>query len=283
MPNQRPDDMTAGTFRTPGAVFPQLIGPPIGTTAAPPAPAPAAVCPTCHGATYLRRDVPVGHPGFGELVACTCRLAAQTQQDQADLYALSNLGSYRSRTFDMFQPRPELTAARAAAQTFADRPQGWLVLCGGYGVGKTHLAGAIANATLTNGTRTYFAVVPDLLDHLRATFAPTSAVAFDDRFEMIRTIELLILDDLGTENPTSWVREKMYQLINHRWIAGLPTVITTNVPFERMDPRIVSRLRDQDLCQVLVITARDYRQRSQQGTDWTARPPANPSPGERHS
>ena len=65
-----------------------------------------------------------------------------------------------------------------------------------------------------------FVVVPDLLDHLRATFSPTSTVSYDRRFEEIRTTPLLVLDDLGTQAMTPWAREKLYQLFNHRYNAG---------------------------------------------------------------
>lgn len=54
---------------------------------------------------------------------------------------------------------------------FAEKPQGWIVLAGTYGCGKTHLAAAIANAVATrneNEVEAMFVVVPDLLDHLRA-------------------------------------------------------------------------------------------------------------------
>ena len=66
---------------------------------------------------------------------------------------------------------------------YAANPEGWLVLTGEYGCGKTHLAAAIANQRAASGEPVLFIVVPDLLDHLRATFGPASQVRFDKRFE----------------------------------------------------------------------------------------------------
>jgi DNA replication protein DnaC len=101
-------------------------------------------------------------------------------------------------------------------------------------------------------------VVPDLLDHLRATYAPNSPVSLDQRFEEIRSARLLILDDLGTQSATPWAREKIYQLFNYRYNAELPTVITTaNVPGE-MDPRLQSRLSDGRLCKIVIMNAPSY-------------------------
>jgi DNA replication protein DnaC len=101
--------------------------------------------------------------------------------------------------------------------------------------------------------------VPDLLDHLRATFGPSSAVSLDRRFEEVRTTRLLILDDLGTQSATPWAREKIYQLFNHRYNAELPTVITTASTEEELDPRLYSRMQDQRLCKIIVIPVPAYR------------------------
>ena len=119
-----------------------------------------------------------------------------------------------------------LKEAYEAAQTYAEKPRGWLVFTGDYGTGKTHLAAAIANRRAELGDPPLFVVVPDLLDHLRATFSPTSQTTFDRRFEEIRAAPLLVLDDLGTQSMTPWVREKLYQLFNYRSNAELPTVVT---------------------------------------------------------
>ncbi|MBC7260880.1 MAG: ATP-binding protein, partial [Chloroflexi bacterium] len=103
-----------------------------------------------------------------------------------------------------------------------------------------------------------FVVVPDLLDHLRATFAPGSSVGFDRRFEEIRRAPLLILDDLGTHSATPWAQEKLFQLFDYRYNARLPTVITMTRDVE-LDPRLKTRILDISRCQVWEITAPNYR------------------------
>jgi DNA replication protein DnaC len=145
-----------------------------------------------------------------------------------------------------------------AAHSFAEKPKGWLILMGGYGSGKTHLAASIANYRAGLGDPPLFIMVPDLLDHLRATFSPHSNVAFDRRFDEVRMAPLLILDDLGTQSMTPWVREKLYQLFNYRYNAELPTVITTSDSLDEMDPRIRSRLLDGKLCTIYFLNAPSY-------------------------
>ena len=181
---------------------------------------------------------------------------------------LSSLAMMGSKTFGSFEDRTgdglpadsmkSLQKALKVAHTYAERPKGWLVFMGSYGSGKTHLAAAIANYRARLGDPPLFIMVPDLLDHLRATFSPNSSVAFDRRFDEIRTAPLLVLDDLGTQSMTPWVKEKLYQLFNYRYNAELPTIITTSDSMDEMDARIRSRLLDGKLCTVYALNVPGY-------------------------
>jgi len=187
----------------------------------------------------------------------------------ARLRELSNLDALQHMTFQSFIPegiglnvekRENLRRAYERARAFAADPRGWLLLMGGYGCGKTHLAVAIANERIQQGRPALFVVVPDLLDYLRATFSPTSPVTYDDRFDEVRTAPLLILDDLGAQSVTPWATEKLYQILNYRYNTQSPTVITTNRELEEIDLRLRSRLVDPNLVEIVPILAPDFRQ-----------------------
>ncbi len=75
-------------------------------------------------------------------------------------------------------------------------------------------------------------------------------MAYDMFFDQVRNTPLLILDDLGTQTATPWAKEKLDQLLNHRFSNELPTVITTSTPFQELEVRIRTRLSDPGLCQV---------------------------------
>lgn len=218
-------------------------------------------CPICRDAGWLRVDAEPGHPNFGRLFPCECLVRKRDQQASEQLRQLSNLDSLSDLTFDTFDP--SVAGAKEAYETafaFARNPEGWLFLHGNCGVGKTHLAAAIAHYAIEkNRTGVYFRVVPDLLDQLRATFDPAGGIAYDDRFQQIRNAHLLVLDDLGTEHTTPWAREKLYQLINHRYNEHLPTVITSNQDFRVIEPRVRSRLLDTRLTKYIYIDAEDFR------------------------
>lgn len=229
----------------------------------------APPCSVCHGAGYLRYDVAVDDPRFGELVPCECTRRDLEQRRLARLIEKSNLGSLRASTFESFvakvrdgvPPRHSPDAALRAALAFAQgtAPQPWLVLWGPFGTGKTHLAAAIANHRLANRAPAIFIVVPDLLDHLRSTFSPQSDVTYDELFEQVRNTPLLVLDDLGSQTSTPWAQEKLYQLFNHRYNKALDTVVTTNLSPDELEPRLRSRLGDPRLS--LMVEVRDFDKR----------------------
>ena len=229
-----------------------------------------ADCLHCGGLGYVIADVPPIHEQFGKAVKCTCR-DGENEKQVNRLLKLSEIGQLKDKTFDNFivevQGLPGFNAitqvslkdAYNTALDFARNPEGWLILKGGYGCGKTHLAAAIANAQIGLGKTVLFVNTPDLLDYLRASYHQDVGVRFDERFDLVRNIRLLILDDLGTQNNTSWAQEKLYQIFNYRYTEELPTVITTNQDLEAVEPRIRSRLIDKDLTKVIEIVAPDFR------------------------
>lgn len=219
--------------------------------------------------------MPLGHPDFGKLQICACRANQVAKQIHQRLFAISNLDNLQHLTFENFQPRgriglgpwqaDSLERAYNQAQQFAQKAEGWLLLQGGFGCGKTHLAAAIANFTVGIGLPTLFITVPDLLDALRYTYNNPEST-FEERFEEIRTAPLLIMDDFGTQNATPWAQEKLFQIINLRYINHLPLVITTNMLLEQIEGRIRSRLEDPELVTRVFIQAPDYRRPADDST-----------------
>jgi DNA replication protein DnaC len=191
--------------------------------------------------------------------------------DESGHSDLSSLDLYGDRKFGNFSDRrgeglqsddlQNLEKALKAAHHFAENPQGWLVFLGGHFNGKTHLAAAIANYRAKMGDPPLFVSAPNLLDHLRATFSPTSTVRYDRIFDEIKTKQMLILDGLGTQSMTPWAREKIHQLFEYRYYAESPTVITMSdklEEFEAKEPGLASRLLDKRVCHIYGITAPSF-------------------------
>lgn len=105
-----------------------------------------------------------------------------------------------------------------------------LLLCGGVGTGKSHLAAQIANAIIDGGYRVYFATVGRIQ-------AETASGYLDDRAEYIRSLnayDLLVLDDLGAERGTEYMQELMFSVVDGRYSTGKPLIVTTNASIQDM-------------------------------------------------
>jgi DNA replication protein DnaC len=224
-------------------------------------------------ATVITSDVPIvgfdegirGHLADTEL--CRVYMLGSLLSSLAYLGSL-DLELLRKMTFKNFdykrlnlmpEEQQNLEQAYRLALSFAQSSQGWLVLQGTNGCGKTHLAAAIANHIKQEGKHVLFIVVPDLLDHLRSTFGPDSKTSYDELFERIKQAQVLILDDFGEQSATPWAQEKLYQLINYRYNARLATVITTCLSLDEIEDRISSRMVDPSISLVFNIIAPDYR------------------------
>ena len=223
---------------------------------------PSAVCPICNGAGFVHPRLPSGKPDFNRVIPCRCTRGELDKERQARLLRYSNLGSLTRFTFDNLLPQgrsgnpinqEKFAHAYQTAKEFANEPKGWLILAGPDGCGKTHLAAAIANERLSHGYPVFFITTPDLLDHLRSAFSPNSEIVYDEFFNQVRNAPLLVLDDLGAQTATPWAKEKLEQLLNHRFNSELPTVIITIIPIEQLEDRIRARLTDPNLCHIYVV------------------------------
>jgi len=227
-----------------------------------PGEAPSSVCPICKGAGFVHPLLASGKPDFSRVIPCRCTQEELDKERQTRLQRYSNLGSLTRLTFDNLLPQgrsgnpidqEQFSRACEAAKAFATEPKGWLILVGPSGCGKTHLAAAIANERLSHGYPVFFITTPDLLGYLRSAFSPDSEIPYDEFFDRVRNAPLLVLDDLGAQASTPWAKEKLEQLLNHRFNGELPTVIVTIIPIEQLEERMRTRLTDPRLCQIYVV------------------------------
>jgi DNA replication protein DnaC len=218
------------------------------------------ICPVCKGAGFIHPARDSGKVDFSRVVPCRCSKGELRKKKTEYLEKYSNLGSLSQLTFDNLSPKGKAAGAVSQerfaqvyqrAKAFADNPKGWLVFLGPSGSGKTHLACAVANHRLKLGEPVFYITTADLLDHLRSTFSPTSDTTYDELFEQVKNVPLLVLDDLALGSATAWAKEKLEQLLHHRFNARLATLITTDAPPERMDERLRGHLTDSEFCQVL--------------------------------
>lgn len=136
-----------------------------------------------------------------------------------------------------------------------------LLLHGGTGGGKTFWASCIANAMIDNGVSAMITTVPALISSMSADFEANKAHVLDQ----IAYTRFLVLDDIGFERQTSYAAEKMFEIIDARYRAGRPLIVTTNLSLEEIKnpssmeyKRVFDRIIE--MCTPLHVSADGRRQ-----------------------
>lgn len=203
-----------------------------------------------------------------------CRFATQKrQQSQFDQnFTTAQIPSiYHGKTFGDYAVDENNKAAVGWAKYAVDKCDG-LYLYGEAGCGKTFLAAIIAQELIRQGKTVIFGDVPSLLEDLKATFDGNSHL--EELMENLAAADMLILDDLGTEYPTEWAVSRLYLIINQRYNAGKPVIVTSNftlsdvadrlnrpknAPIGVHGTRIASRFKQ--MCRITTIGGGDRRRR----------------------
>lgn len=226
------------------------------------------VCPRCGGAGYIG----------SAMCGCLTELCRQAQLEQ-----LKNLTTGAER-FDAFRldyypeqvdskigasPRKVMTHNLKRVQQYAANfgTGENLLFVGGTGLGKTFLSACVANAVADKGFSVAYETASHLFSKLeKARFNPDEGSAAE--VAALAACDLLIIDDLGTELPGSFVTAALYSLLNDRLLAGKSMLVSTNLNIDeiarRYSPQIASRL--QGSFQMLVFVGEDIRVMKNRGS-----------------
>lgn len=175
---------------------------------------------------------------------------------------------YSFSNFDPFANPPSTTEAVERVQNYLgsweknqEAGRG-LYFCGDVGCGKTHLAVAVMNELMSlKRTPALFVTVPELLDNLRGAYnVPGRDI--DVWMDAVKNADLLVLDDLGSERVTEWVRERLFVIINHRYREALPTLFTSNIGPKDLAAQLGDRTASRviSMCDWIDLEGQDYRE-----------------------
>lgn len=117
-----------------------------------------------------------------------------------------------------------------------------LLFVGTPGVGKTHLAVAVLSELIRRyRVRGRFVDFTSLVHRIQSTFDPTSDDSKHQVLDPITHCEVLVLDELGAQQPTEWVQNTLYLILNTRYTLRLPTLFTTNYRLEAEEQPATAR------------------------------------------
>lgn len=151
--------------------------------------------------------------------------------DSSNKYVLDVVNDYINKNKDTMKP---------------DR----LIIMGKSDTGKTHLAAAIANKLIENDKTVLMERLTNILDRIRETYE-NNTKSENELIEIYSNVDMLIIDDLGTEKISSWALEKLYTIIQNRYENGLPIIITTRFNKEGLIERF-SYSKDSDLVDAMI-------------------------------
>lgn len=237
------------------------------------------MCGKCH----TQKECVLTKPdGTTRTVRCACDCSVKQNEKEAEekrkrdrmqyLDSMRRTGfpdaEMRKWTFtesDHADPKIENVARKYASNFNTMREKGiGLLLCGSVGTGKSFLAASIANTLIDQGT-------PCLMTNFSRIISRVSEKFGGDQkyLDNLNRFDLLIIDDLGAERDTEFTWEKVMDVIDARYRAGLPIIITTNLSMKQLSDqsdirrqRVYSRLRE--MCVFLEVQGVDRRGKKMQ-------------------
>lgn len=226
----------------------------------------------CDGGGYILTSL----NGTDHLKECKCLEVRRKQARVKKIFSNARIPRrFMGKRFDNFEPKNNhlelaLQIARRYVEKFEtlkEDGRNGLYLVGPTGTGKSHLAYAIMSRLIEEYQVAAVAgVVPELLDIMRPSRGKSQDA--EERMDIIKSADLVLLDDLGAEKESDWVTERLFLLVNARYVAQLPTLITSNVPLEILQTdekgktdlaweRITSRIKE--MCHIVVMDGEDFR------------------------
>ena len=205
------------------------------------------VCGECNQRKQMQLDVPlVGVRVVPVLCACGIarrdaeEAAAEAARRQQRINELRMAGiltrDHLGMTFDADDgSNPKMaTVGRNYVEHWREikqQPAPGLLLTGGVGGGKTFWAACIANAMIDRGYSALITNIPTLIQQMAEDFERNKRRILDN----IAGVDLLVLDDVGFERQTEYAAEKMFEIIDARYLSKRPLIVTTNLSFTEME------------------------------------------------
>ena len=235
-------------------------------------------CPECDGSGWKRVD----RAGEQGVARCPCLEQHRLRQLIEAAHIPPRYQECLFENFYTLRKNPKLGKAKTVASRFVeDYPlvDCGLLILGPCGVGKTHLAVSIIRALMLRyGTSCVFCDFRELLKQIQNSFNPVVQTTEGQILEPVLHCDVLLLDDLGAERPTDWVRDTFAYIINNRYNQKRTTIITSNYEDGESNLRVLSdgnrvaseetlaerigvRLRSRlyEMCKVIRISGEDFR------------------------
>ncbi len=233
-------------------------------------------CPECNGTGWIR----ISKDGIPGVVRCDCFRQARVDRLLAGARIPSRYEHCELQTFYLNEKltTKSIEFAKMAAEKFVEEypmsPPVGLLFMGPQGVGKTHLAvGIIKALILRKAIPCMFRAFPELLKEIQNSYSPISESSELSLMSPVLDTEVLVLDELGSQTPSTWVKDTVSYILNHRYSENKVTIFTTNFldhdnpmdtkkgKFYSLSERIGDQMRSRlfEMCRTVVMAGNDFR------------------------
>ena len=213
------------------------------------------ICPICHGAEWIIKDV----DGVEVATPCKCRAKAIVARrkrfsDIPEGFKDKTLDTFSISVYSSPESKDKARIACKMIKTYLDdfdnqkqQGMGLYIYSATKGSGKTRIAASIANELIENhNVAVRFATSLKILSEIKQTYDSRSTENENQILNELATTDVLIIDDFGTETATAWVKDKVYDIVNQRYIGKKVTIFTSNESLKTLayDERIASRIKE---------------------------------------
>jgi DNA replication protein DnaC len=239
-----------------------------------------AECLTCRDGIWMHPKLDSGKPDYGSATLCpACSEEREAWERNQRMLAASGIpDTHRRDDFASFNH--EIEGAKKAFKAASDLAIGkagfcLLMIYGGVGNGKSHLAYAACLEAQSRGVKVKWQPLPAFFADLRREMGKKEGDA-EAIMDKLKEMPFLALDDPSTIFNTDWQESRLIELIDHRYARQLPTILVTNrdlkpridgtgKTIEPLPEQIVSRFQEEGVGFTVANTAPDYRKRSTRG------------------
>lgn len=219
-----------------------------------------STCSVCGGQSYVRSDFPISHHNFGRVFPCPELPITSPKHD----FDTGLVGRDRLHDWNEIVDRENMLEALQAVVSLLEKKRGFLLLHGGYGLGKTLLLKIAVTKVVESKTLRFarYRMFTDVFGELRRAFIEEGN--FDQVLDAYAKYDLLALDEMGVAKETPFVSEQQFVLLNKRYEAAIErgenimTIVATNTPLNELPPRLVDRFLD-GRCGRVFLTGKSYR------------------------
>jgi len=204
-----------------------------------------ADCEICGGQGYLRYELPLYAPGFGDVHLCP---NSDRWRQPGNARCGISLRESQQLTWSSIEETDDVQIALQEIRATFAQGYGWVYLYGGYGTGKTQVLKIAVAEAMRTGKNAAYVRMAEILDHLREAFQSDSKVSERSRLDWWAKLPVLAIDEFDRVRDTGYGEERRFVLLDRRYEQAIRqegvTLLASNQKPEKLPAYLYDRVQD---------------------------------------